>query len=369
MQALAAAPAAGCVPAATSMAQLRSANAPLPAAPALRRRRQRGLASASALSVRHAERGGERDGEKAPRASPPAPNTPRPQGEPLQEEAEVDGSRAHVTLAPPAGGGAIHLFGVIHGGNESAVAEFVMRERPSVVVVETSLNSAHGSAHGNTICRADCLTFAHASAPGSHEQRARMFAQYGVQLADMAHPLGSHLWHDLSQVSCSRCSPLAWLPFVPCCVLARFLHHVGREPWFQSTVHSPCRLLSRSCASTPPVLSPRVRQTDPLPMRRPVRQPTLQVTPACLLRRSRLQGSRALYNEQLVYVAAFAVGADLVFGDRPKQITYSRMLWLPSIGAPRAVRHPAAAGCAAGWPWQPRHVRPSLLHPCAPCVP
>ncbi|KAL4449447.1 hypothetical protein ABPG77_007091 [Micractinium sp. CCAP 211/92] len=162
-------------------------------------------------------------------------------GEPLQEEAEVDGSRAHVTLAPPAGGGAIHLFGVIHGGNESAVAEFVMRERPSVVVVETSLNSAHGSAHGNTICRADCLTFAHASAPGSHEQRARMFAQYGVQLADMAHPLGSHLWHDLSQ------------------------------------------------------------------------------------------GSRALYNEQLVYVAAFAVGADLVFGDRPKQITYSRMLWLPSI--------------------------------------
>lgn len=27
-----------------------------------------------------------------------------------------------------------------------------------------------------------------------------MFAQYGVQLADMAHPLGSHLWHDLSQV-------------------------------------------------------------------------------------------------------------------------------------------------------------------------
>ena len=46
-----------------------------------------------------------------------------------------------------------------------------------------------------------------------------------------------------------------------------------------------------------------------------------------------MQGSHALYNEQLVYVAAFAVGARLVFGDRPKQITYSRMLWLPSIGA------------------------------------
>ncbi len=44
----------------------------------------------------------------------------------------------------------------------------------------------------------------HATAFPSHcppMQRARLFAQYGVQLADMAHPLGSHLWHDLSQVS------------------------------------------------------------------------------------------------------------------------------------------------------------------------
>lgn len=49
-----------------------------------------------------------------------------------------------------------------------------------------------------------------------------------------------------------------------------------------------------------------------------------------------LQGRHALYNEQLVYVAAFGVGADLVFGDRPKQITYSRMLWLPSIGGAAA---------------------------------
>ena len=46
-----------------------------------------------------------------------------------------------------------------------------------------------------------------------------------------------------------------------------------------------------------------------------------------------LQGPRSLYSEQLVYVAAFAVGADLLFGDRPKQITYSRMLYMPSLGA------------------------------------
>lgn len=204
MQALAAAAAVpGCTPAATSAAQLRPAAGPAPAAPALRRLPRRPLAAAPALSMRHAERGEERDEEQAAQAPQHAPGKPPPEGEPAQrEEAEVEGegSRTYASLAPPAGGGAIHLFGVIHGGNESAVAEFVMRERPSVVVVETSLNSAHGSAHGNTICRADCLTFAHASAPGSHEQRARMFAQYGVQLADMAHPLGSHLWHDLSQV-------------------------------------------------------------------------------------------------------------------------------------------------------------------------
>lgn len=41
-----------------------------------------------------------------------------------------------------------------------------------------------------------------------------------------------------------------------------------------------------------------------------------------------------------MYVAAFAVGARLVFGDRPKTITYARMLWLPSIGAQRPLTVP-----------------------------
>lgn len=39
---------------------------------------------------------------------------------------------SYLQLAAPEGGAAIHLFGVIHGGNESEVAEFVMRERPEV---------------------------------------------------------------------------------------------------------------------------------------------------------------------------------------------------------------------------------------------
>lgn len=122
-------------------------------------------------------------------------------------------------------------------------------------------------------------------------QRARLFAQYGVQLADMSHPLGSHLWHDLSRVRC-RGSSLQ----LPAGVATDVLRHVAA---------CVCR---------------RMRLAAP-----GHNEWTLQAMPAA-------QGSHALYNEQLVYVAAFAVGARLVFGDRPKQITYSRMLWLPSIG-------------------------------------
>lgn len=37
------------------------------------------------------------------------------------------------------------------------------------------------------------------------------------------------------------------------------------------------------------------------------------------------------FSEHLAYVAAFASGARLVHGDRPKTTTYQRMLWCPSI--------------------------------------
>ncbi|EFN59718.1 expressed protein [Chlorella variabilis] len=105
-----------------------------------------------------------------------APSLPGPAAERAPEvtgsapSPAADTAASHVELQPPEGGAAIHLFGVIHGGNESEVAEFIMRRHPQLVVVETSLNTAHGSAHGNTIRRQDCLTFAHAAAPGSHEQ-------------------------------------------------------------------------------------------------------------------------------------------------------------------------------------------------------
>jgi hypothetical protein len=41
--------------------------------------------------------------------------------------------------------------------------------------------------------------------------------------------------------------------------------------------------------------------------------------------------SPMFFSEHLAYAAAFAVGAQLIHGDRPKLITYQRMLWQPSI--------------------------------------
>lgn len=35
-------------------------------------------------------------------------------------------------------------------------------------------------------------------------------------------------------------------------------------------------------------------------------------------------------SEQLAYIATLAVGADLIFGDRPKRLTYDRLLTLPT---------------------------------------
>ena len=35
--------------------------------------------------------------------------------------------------------------------------------------------------------------------------------------------------------------------------------------------------------------------------------------------------------EQLAYIAGLAVGAPLIFGDRPKELTYERLMTLPSL--------------------------------------
>ncbi len=40
---------------------------------------------------------------------------------------------------------------------------------------------------------------------------------------------------------------------------------------------------------------------------------------------------RQFGGEQLAYIAALAAGAALVFGDRPKEVTYQRLMSLPSL--------------------------------------
>jgi hypothetical protein len=41
--------------------------------------------------------------------------------------------------------------------------------------------------------------------------------------------------------------------------------------------------------------------------------------------------AQGLASEDLAYAAAFATGSTLVFGDRPKAVSYQRMLWRPSV--------------------------------------
>ena len=40
---------------------------------------------------------------------------------------------------------------------------------------------------------------------------------------------------------------------------------------------------------------------------------------------------RQFGGEQLAYIAALAVGAALIFGDQPKELTYQRLMSLPSL--------------------------------------
>ncbi|GAB4822441.1 hypothetical protein N2152v2_009487 [Parachlorella kessleri] len=42
-------------------------------------------------------------------------------------------------------------------------------------------------------------------------------------------------------------------------------------------------------------------------------------------------GPKRLWSEWLVYVAAFAANSLLIHGDRPKRVTYHRLLWVPSV--------------------------------------
>jgi len=150
------------------------------------------------------------------------------------------GATPDLLLPPPKGGADIHIFGVMHADPEGwEIGEFILKNKPHSVVVETALNAAHGSATGNVASVQECLMITN-SGYGIVDARTRALAHIGVQLADMANPLDSELWKE-----------------------------VCRSPMF--------------------------------------------------------------FSEHLAYAAAFAVGAQLIHGDRPKLITYQRMLWQPSI--------------------------------------
>ena len=67
---------------------------------------------------------------------------------------------------------------------QADAAEFILGQRPSVVVVETALDQEHGSATGNTLTLDNAATKFDIS----------MFQQIGRQLSWEADPLSSTLW-------------------------------------------------------------------------------------------------------------------------------------------------------------------------------
>lgn len=67
---------------------------------------------------------------------------------------------------------------------QADAAEFILREKPAVVVVETALDFDHGSATGNSVGVDDASTTYEIS----------MFQQVGRQLSWEADPLASPLW-------------------------------------------------------------------------------------------------------------------------------------------------------------------------------
>ncbi|KAH7620700.1 hypothetical protein NADE_003313 [Nannochloris sp. 'desiccata'] len=150
------------------------------------------------------------------------------------------GATPDLILPPPEGGADIYIFGVMHADPEGwETGEFILKNKPHTVVVETALNPAHGSATGNVASVQECLMITN-SAYGMVDARTRALAHIGVQLADVQNPIESDLWKEIC-----------------------------RSPMF--------------------------------------------------------------FSEHLAYAAAFAVGAQLIHGDRPKLVTYQRMLWQPSI--------------------------------------
>ena len=151
--------------------------------------------------------------------------------------AEVDSHISVLNLTPPDDGADIIVFGTSHGDAKgSFIGEYILKERPHTVVVETALNASHGFATGNAVELHDCLY----QSKGPLEGRTQAIAHLALKLSEIIDAHKTTLWRDLA------------------------------------------------------------------------------VNPV-------------MYSEHLAYVAALAVGSRLVFGDRPKHVTYQRMLWKPEV--------------------------------------
>lgn len=131
-------------------------------------------------------------------------------------------------------GTTIHVFGVEHNAPQPHIGEWIIRNRPQAVVVETSLGPEHGAMPGNVIGCKDQVVDKDA------DFYLRMFCQVGAALVEFkdADFTTAPLWKQV----------------------------------------------------------------------------------------------RSAYNgEQLAYIGAFAAGVPLVYGDRPKDITYRRLFTIPTI--------------------------------------
>lgn len=108
----------------------------------------------------------------------------------------VTDSEPDLWLTPPSGGAKIAVFGVIHGDvGGSEIGEFILRENPHSVVVETALNSSHGSETGNVATMENCLRLI---PDGARDSQTLGIAQIAARLQLQDDPSACSVWKELA---------------------------------------------------------------------------------------------------------------------------------------------------------------------------
>jgi len=107
----------------------------------------------------------------------------------------VTDSEPDLWLRPPNGGANIAVFGVIHGDIEGAeIGDFILRENPHSVVVETALNPSHGSETGNVATLENCLKLI---PEGVRDSQTLGIAQIAARLQLQENPSTCSVWKEL----------------------------------------------------------------------------------------------------------------------------------------------------------------------------